>query len=405
MSDIRALSGIVMLAATVLLALPAGAKTYQTVSPDGPLPVGVRVQSVAMPNRTAPALVWYPAQPGTGAGPCLYNTDVRGHALLNAEPDRSSAPYPLIVFSHGMGGCAPQHVFFNENLASYGYVVVAPDHEEGAMCHIEGPPEIGPARMSWVTIKHALDLSGVVMDLFGEMMKQRQYDFSYRPAEIKATLDSALQWNQADGHFLRGLIDPARIGMAGHSLGGFTTLMIGGMPFLCDGKKPAADQCNLDHVGLRNVPDPCCFDYVSSRDPYYYRDPRIKAMLIMSPAILYSHLPEAAAKIQIPIMIINGDKTFEVPWEPLQTIYDHAPAPKYLVRLKQVDHMTAADSTMTMSAARLVLPGLKSHFPEKAQAYKDLSADFFNLYLKGDQSAAAKISQTDKRFVIMQAQP
>lgn len=378
----------------------AGRAATKTVAPDGPRPVGVRVMHLTIGGQTRPLLVWYPAADSArGRSAMVYNTGLQGDAVREAEPDRAAAPYPLIVFSHGMGGCAAQHVFINENLASFGFVVIAPDHQEAQMCHLEGKPEIGAGRLTWSVLRHHFDLSGVVFDLFGDMMKQRGYDFSYRPAEIKAVIDLALRENQDPPSFLRGLIAPDRIGMSGHSLGGYTTLMVGGLPFYCD-PAPPADQCQLDDLALDRLPNPCCFDYVRTAGPFGFRDPRVKAILVMSPAVMFPDLPRAAAALQVPIMLINGDdQNFEVPWAPLQTIYDYAPAPKYLLRLQQTDHMTAADSTLTLSLARLVLPGFRSHFRDKAQAYKEYSVAFFNLYLKGQAPPTNLLDQPLNPFV------
>lgn len=388
-----------------MLTLSAQAGTFKTVSPDGPYEVGVRIETIEMKDRTSLALVWYPAAPEHPSEPYIYNTRVKGRAVLDAPPAKNDQPYPLIVFSHGMGGCAPQHIFFNENLASHGYVVAAPDHQEAAMCYIQGDPEIKPSRLTRSVLKNSFDLSDVVMDLFGESMEQRGYDFSYRADEVKATLDQALEWNEDASHFLCGMINPERIGMAGHSLGGYTGLMVGGMPFLCDEEMPSEEACSMQDIGLHYFPDPCCFDYIRNQGPYAGRDPRIKALFIMSPAVLYSRIPEAAAEIQIPIMLVNGDDFFEVPWDPVKEIYDSAHPPKYLVRLKKTDHMTAVDSTMAIVLARIALPGFRLHFNDKAQAYKQLSTAFFNRYLKDDDTLREALSQPVNRFVDIQSQP
>ena len=390
---------------TAVLAIglgPAAAPaTTQTLAPDGPLPVGVKILHLSIDGQTRPLLVWYPAAvSGAGKPAMVYNTHLRGSAAPEAEPDRQGAPYPLIIFSHGMGGCAAQHVFINENLASFGYVVIAPDHAEAQMCHLEGKPEIGEGRLTWSVLKNNFDLSGVVFDLFGEMMKERGYDFSYRPAEIKAVIDLALAQNRDPQAFLYGLIAPEKIGMAGHSLGGYTTLMVGGMPFYCGDQPPAEAECGLDHLALDHLPNPCCFEYVRKLKPFDFRDPRVKAILVMSPAVMFPDLPRAASSLELPIMMINGgDRKFEVPWAPLQSIYDHAPPPKYLLRLAKTDHMTAADSTLNMSLARLFLPGFRTHFQDKARAYKEYSVAFFDRYLKGKDSGNDVLNRPLNRFV------
>jgi len=394
----------VLALAFVASAAPAATKT---LAPDGPLPVGVKVLHLSLDGQTRPLLAWYPAAASAAGKPgMVYSTHLRGYAAPEAPPDRQGAPYPLIIFSHGMGGCAAQHVFINENLASFGYVVIAPDHAEAQMCHIEGSPEIGEGRLTWSVLKHNFDLSGVVFDLFGKMMEERGYDFSYRPAEIKAAIDLALAQNRDPQAFLYKLIAPDKIGMSGHSLGGYTTLMVGGMPFYCSDQPPAAAECRLDDLALDRLPNPCCFEYVRKLQPFEYRDPRVKAILVMSPAVMFPDLPRAAAALTVPIMLINGDdRKFEVPWSPLQSIYDHAPPPKYLIRLAQTDHMTAADSTLNLSLARWFLPGFRTHFPDKAQAYKEYSVAFFDRYLAGKGPADDILNRPLNRFVEIWSEP
>jgi predicted dienelactone hydrolase len=382
-------NGLASVVLALVLCIPLAASATKVPAPDGPFKVGVRIMHARIDGRNAPFLVWYPAQK-TGGKPYPYSTNIPLQAYLDAAPDRSQAPYPLVLFSHGMGGCAAQHVFINENLASHGYVVVAPDYREAAMCHIEGGQEISGMRLTWLVLKDNFDLSGVVMDMFGDYMKDINYDFTYRGREAIDSINRALEWNKDEKSFLNGMIDPNRIGMSGHSLGGYTTLLVGGLPDYCGKEPPPANQCSFENIGLRNIPNPCCLEYLRGKDPFQYRDKRVKAMFVMSAAVMFPELPRAAASLQIPIMIVNGDdKKFEVPLEPLQTIYDNAPPPKYLIILKDTDHMTAADSTIKVSVSRFVLPGFRSNFYKKAQAYNAYCVAFFNKYLKGQGSSDA----------------
>jgi predicted dienelactone hydrolase len=395
-----------LMAVMLVAAGAAGAKTVKTVTPDGPNAVGVMLMHAQLGDRTAPVLVWYPAERAGGA-PYKYEEAMEGTAVLDAKPSRSGAPYPLILFSHGLGGCGCQSVFYTENLASYGYVVVAPDHKDSAMCHIEGPPDITFGQIAWGAIKSGGDLSKTVFALFGDKLKGENYDFSYRPAEAKATIDAALAWNKDAASPLHGLKDPDKIGATGHSLGGYTTLMIGGVPFQCSGVQLKPEDCDTTHIGLTHAINPCCMDYVRDADPLFARDPRVKAMLPLGPAVFFPDLASAAKAIKIPMMIIAGDnKKMEVPWAPIQTLYDNAPSPKYAVRLKDTDHMTVADQTMAASPlVKLVLPGFRSHYQEKAQAYKDCSAAFFNLYLKGDHGLDGVLKAPENKYVELWAQP
>jgi len=405
MNKTKLLAGILVgMMAVVVWSPTSEGSVAKALKADGPYPVGVRLVKIAYQGKELPGMVWYPAKPPAGAKGYNYRSKRAGQAVLDAPLDSKGAPYPLILFSHGLGGCASQSVFYTENLASFGYIVVAADHKDSAMCHTDRDPDIKPMKMAWIAIKTGGDLSKTVFAMFGDRFKDSGFDFSYRPAEAKAAIDQALALNADAASFLKGAMDPNKIGVTGHSLGGYTSLMVGGVPFLCDqpeDQNPTG--CDFNKLALDRTPSPCCLDYVKKSDPFQSRDPRIKAMLPLGPAIFFPHLDRAAAEIKIPVMVISGDQgKMEVPWAPIQTLFDHAPAPKYALRLKQTDHMTIADMALNVPGARLVLPGFRSHFAPKAQAYKDYSVAFFNKYLKGDNSGEATLTKPENKMVELQ---
>lgn len=110
--------------------------------------------------------------------------------------------HPLILFSHGFNGCNTQSTFLMEALAANGFLVAAPNHKD-AKCGRAGfgrPEESFRNADAW-TEKTYLD---------------RRDDMD---AVIQGLQENA-EWNdQIDWH---------RIGLAGHSLGGYTVLALGG---------------------------------------------------------------------------------------------------------------------------------------------------------------------------------
>jgi len=101
----------------------------------GPYPVGVRTLQVATDEnreRALPADVWYPAA-AQWSGRDIDPADDAGHpfgarhtAVLNATP--ANDRFPLLLFSHGNSGLRQQSTFLTTHLASWGFVVAAPDH-------------------------------------------------------------------------------------------------------------------------------------------------------------------------------------------------------------------------------------------------------------------------------------
>lgn len=117
----------------------------------------------------------------------------RGPYELHATPDAPPVPgaKPLVVISHGHGGSALGHHDLAVYLASHGFVVATLQHprDNYADDSGDGQPEV----------------------MIG------------RPIQVKATISMLLhdpRWN--------GLIDPQRIGVAGFSNGGYTSLLLVG---------------------------------------------------------------------------------------------------------------------------------------------------------------------------------
>ena len=209
------------------------------------------VESASAPdpdNKPLDLRIWYPSDAATP-------TVVRGAHL------------PLIVISHGAGGSKDGHDDTAHALADAGFVVVAVEH----------------------TGDNYRDQSHVRMGkgLIG------------RPGHIVRAIDYMLTMWHAHQQ-----IDPDRIGMFGHSAGGFTALVLaGGQPDLtrtvdyCR-QHPQAWTC----VYLRK--NGVVIESMKSPPPTAWpHDPRIKAVVIAAPAVGYAFEPDGLAAVRIPVQL------------------------------------------------------------------------------------------------------
>ena len=140
-------------------------------------------------TRHLDGFVWYPAAADAPTEPAHGNAVWEPIRVApNAAP--SQGTYPLVVLSHGMFGNARNQAWLAERLVAEGYIVAAIDHP-GTSTFQRDPDH---QRALWE-----------------------------RPKDISRTID-----HLTGAHAMAGLIDPDRIYMAGHSLGGFTAVALAG---------------------------------------------------------------------------------------------------------------------------------------------------------------------------------
>jgi predicted dienelactone hydrolase len=232
------------------------------------------------------------------------------YPLDHGKPARRGAPFPVVLFSHGAGASPPIYAPLLRSLARAGFVVVAPVYP---LTNTHTPGGIDVA------------------------------DVTEQPRDASFVLDQVLAQAARPG-WLHGLIDPHRIGAAGHSLGAMTT------------------------YGL--VYNECC------------RDPRIQAAAILAGATVV--LPgqtqtfpndQFFTKSTTPLLAIEGDHDTLVPPSTALASYARAQRPKF--------YMTMIGGTHYSDEEGGTNPGQR--------ALTRVVIDFFNTYLRHDPAAATDL--------------
>jgi predicted dienelactone hydrolase len=174
----------------------------------GRFPVGVRtVHAVdAQRDRQFGCEIWYPAAAHHAGQDLAAETQdifrlpphdtARAQTAIRAaaaEPGR----YPLIMYSHPSGAHRRAATFLCTHLSSHGYVVAALDHSEVV----------------------APDLMRRDGETAEQTAARREAVIASRVPDVRFLLDQMLTGSRGDLE-----LDPARVGIVGHSFGGWTAL-------------------------------------------------------------------------------------------------------------------------------------------------------------------------------------
>jgi len=181
----------------------AGKGADDAYAKEGPHPVGTTSFALADGRRV---VAWYPAAASAKdapkesfdiAGllsPALQSqipADKRPQYEIDAHPGAEQAtdgPFPVVLFSHGFAGFPEQSADLVTHLASWGFVVVAPDHVERSLSGLLGVASKGVPKLSDTAV-------------------------------LSQSLDAAIADGKRDASPLHGLLDLDHVAVTGHSAG------------------------------------------------------------------------------------------------------------------------------------------------------------------------------------------
>lgn len=226
----------------------------------GPYAVGRTTLQLDDTSRSRPLVadVWYPAEAGATGDPSVYQfipgIEFASENALAEVTVSTDGPFPLVVYSHGSGGLRYVASFFTELLASHGFVVASVDH-------------VGNTAVELV--------AGGDVD-----RDQVAYD---RVLDVEFLITQVLDASAAGEGLLSGSVDPERVGISGHSFGGFTAFAaVGGY---------TNDLGSVDG------------------------DDRIDAVVAMAPASELNSAEELEA-VDVPTLLVSGTRDETTPIDP-----------------------------------------------------------------------------------------
>ncbi len=214
-------------------------------------------------------------------------------------PKQSDTPRPVILFSHGLGSSRLRYEYLGRHWAGHGFVSV----------HVQHKGSDDDLWKGTLFIRRA----------FLRAAKDPQTALD-RPPDLSFALDYLENLNKEKSP-LCGRLDLDRIGMAGHSFGGFATLAVAGQAFRgAEGKTVT------------------------------FSDPRVKAGLVMSPSAPLKdvYAENTFGAIRIPCLHMTGTED-ESPLglttkEDRRAAYDGTQlADQYLIMFQGGDHAIFTD--------------------------------------------------------------
>jgi len=137
----------------------------------------------------------------------------QSHAYANTPLALDQDVYPLLLFSHGWNGFRAQNTYQMEELASYGYVIAAPDHTFGSVTTVF--PDGRVAGNNPDALPYDADL---VPDEFKTIANQLADQWA---GDLSFILDRlSKDYSGIQLGMLSGRVDVDHVGVLGHSTGG-----------------------------------------------------------------------------------------------------------------------------------------------------------------------------------------
>lgn len=327
----------------------------------GPYCVGVRSMRKYFGDysRWINIMVWYPAVcPSPSSRHYKYMWLLEGNAYEDIAADSSSAPYPIILFSHGNKGINFQSFSLTEYLASHGFIVAAPNHPGNTM--YDSPSD---EQMALIALE--------------------------RPDDIAFTYDKIVEANRNPDDRFYSMVDEWSVGMLGHSFGGYTSLVISGASIDVDAAK---DRCSSGEI------ESIFCDYINvwpsgeviTRPPQMWV---VGAGIALAPGGYQAFYDEGLATVNVPVMVFGGtlDEWCSLE-EETRPIYSGLPPPAYKIEIDGAGHMSFTDicripgSMLIPELADMCDPSRYIDLDRAFEITNTFCTAFFRYYMLGEET-------------------
>ncbi|MEB3278179.1 MAG: alpha/beta hydrolase [Lyngbya sp.] len=267
----------------------------------------------------------------------------------NATTEKST---PVIVISHGLASDRSRFENLAKHLASYGFAVAVPQHPGSDYQALQ---EL---------------LAGERNDIF------EVNQFIDRPHDISYLLNHLERLNKKE---LKNQLNIEQVGVWGHSFGGYTALALAGATI--DFEKLQVD-CTPENKIVNPSMFLQCRALELPHSEYQFRDPRVKAVVVLNPVNSGILGQLGLSQISIPVMMgaSSGDLLAPAVIEQIQTFTWLTTSNRYLVIKRGDSHFFDVNKSNVSQIPGM--GGLLSPGVEVTRNYMNaLSVAFFGTYV------------------------
>ena len=278
----------------------------------------------------------------------LELTQTNSYLNLQAEP--TAAPLPIIIISHGITGMRHIHTSLAEKLSNNGYLVINIDHSYDANLTIFPDGS---------TADYRSDITGSPdsVNIRKKQIETRALDVQFVINQLQKIQSGKIK------HELNGYLDLNRIGVAGHSYGGGTSVMAS------------------------------------------YLDTRIKATLVLDSWM--NPLPPKIIDngIQQPLIYIGRpkwtDSDYPTNTDLVAKIMKNTKAKSYYLTIKETLHLNYCDAPLFSPLAKYFLDIGDMNGIKSVKLINEISRQFFDQHLKSQPTKSRILNQIEKHQEIV----
>lgn len=302
--------------------------------------------------RNVDVVVWYPIESTAQQSKKVHGIWKVVDATKDAPLFSQNKKLPFVLFSHGYSGEPYVYSWFAEYLAAHGYIVASVRHSGNS---------------------------------YGNMILEISARPWNRPQDLRFALDQLLTNSP-----FKDAIDTNKIGVAGFSQGGITSLWLAGMQGdLTQESFTKHTQTIKDDETWKAIHEQFTQEDIKAANALY-KDERIKVVFAMAPGLDFDNWlftnKEKISQVTVPVEIVTGASDTTVSLEENASFFgQHIPNSTLIILPGKITHWPFLNEAT--SEGKQIIPLITVDDPsvDRAQVHQEVGAmalNFFNKHLK-----------------------